>query len=461
MPTRCCIAAWLLTAANLLIVSVARAESDDITVTIPPEPPGGTAYQRVKQLLPPHVGCAVMVLGRDADGKEVAFKQGFGVRQLAERGESDPLPMTPATNFRVSSFTKVVTAAAVLKLADQGALNLTDSVLEWLPGLPEAYRPVTVRSMLDHTSGLPAYHSLINQNQNPDASDLNVLRAVARSRRSPLPSQGQTIYSNTAYVLLGLVVQQASGRPFADYLQDEVLVPAGMTESVLFVEGLNQIPHRAFGHQPGATANVAQSRMRLQQLIDLRDRLALQQQQPNEALERQIVLLQAQVGTVDGPLAWHEEDQGAYTRLGGDGALYTSLNDLQALFAAIDDRRLPLSDEAYDDWLKPCGAPAPNNDGFGDSQRGRQFTCGWMVDERLGEPRYSHRGATKGFRQTIQWMPESRRAVVVLMNSVPPGPEGPLTWDDALIEELGERVMREVLGLADPAEADLAEKLDD
>ena len=69
-----------------------------------------------------------------------------------------------------------------------------------------------------------------------------------------------------------------------------------------------------------------------------------------------------------------------------------------------------------------------------------------MVDERLGEPRYSHRGATMGFRQTIQWLPESGRAVVVLMNSVPAGPEGPETWDDAMIEGLGERVMQDVLG---------------
>lgn len=439
-----------IAAALWLIAAVAAAQES--VVTIPPEPPGGTAYQRVRQMLPDHVGCAVMVFGKDADGREVRFKQGFGARQYKPGEEDEALPVTPATNFRVSSFTKVLTAAAVLKLADAETLSLGDSAVEWLPGLPESFRRVTIRMMLDHTSGMPKYNGLIREQQTPEATDLNVLRAVARLPEASLVRMPpRTEYSNTAYVLLGLVVQQASGLPFADYLREEVLKPAGMENSVLFVEGLNEVPNRAYGYKGGPNAVTLQATRRLEQMLQLRDRLVQQQGQQNVAIEQQIVRARQQLATLRNSDKWHEQDQGTYTRLGGDGALYTSLDDLEALLHAVRDRRVPLSPASYDLWLTPRVSPPPN-DGFGDSRRGRRFACGWMVDERLGEPRYSHRGATKGFRQTIQWLPESDRAVVVLMNSVPEGAEGPETWDDALIERLGERVMRTVLGIPEPVD---------
>ncbi|QDV75510.1 serine hydrolase domain-containing protein [Botrimarina mediterranea] len=429
-----------------LVATAAALRGDENTISIPPEPPGGTVYQRVKQMLPPHVGCAVMVFGKGASGKPIVFKHGYGACRYQIEDGSKPEPITPATTFRVASFTKVLTAAAVLKLVDDEKLLLEDSALKWLPGLPETFRPVTIGMMLDHTSGLPPYHGLLNIQQLPEATDLNVLRTLSRLPDAALTSMHpRTTYNNTAYVLLGLVVQQASGQPFADYLRDEVLHPAGMEGSLLFVEGLNSPPNRAFGHQPGPDIVVQQTRQRLQQMIALRERIAQQQAQPNAAIEQQILMAQRQLAAVPDNADWHEEDQGPYTRLGGDGALYTSLNDLEAFLHAVRDRKVPLSEAGYDLWMTPRVSP-PENDGFGDSRRGRTYACGWMVDERLGEPRYSHRGATKGFRQTIQWLPENDRAVVVLMNSVPPGPEGPESWDDALIEALGERVMQVVLG---------------
>lgn len=428
-----------------VLAFAATAAAEETTLTIPPEPPGGTAYQRVRSLLPPHVGCAVMVLEKDRGGSPVVFKRGFGVRRVTTEEGRPPDPVTPATTFHVASFTKVLTAAAVLRLADEGKLGLDDPVVRWLPGLGPVYAAVTLRQMLDHTSGLPDYHGLVPENPMIDASDLTVLRALARANRPPSAPGDAVVYSNTAYVLLGLVVQQASGRPFADYLAEEVLRPAGMGGSVLLVEGLNDAPQRAFGHTSAATPQHLAIRQRIEQMQRIR---GLQQQVPPAHLElfdRQIEMLRAQLPPVDaGELAWREEDQGTFTRLGGDGALYTSLDDLEALFAAVRDRRFPLSDKSYALWLEPRADPAPG-DGFGDSQRGRRFACGWIIDERTGERRLSHRGATKGFRQTIQWFPESGRAVVVLMNSVPPGPEGPAGWDDALLEQLGERVLHAVL----------------
>ncbi|CAN0359388.1 unnamed protein product, partial [Ectocarpus sp. 4 AP-2014] len=182
---------------------------------------------------------------------------------------------------------KVLTAAAVLSLADSGKLSLDDPLTEWLPAMPPTYQETSIRSLLNHTSGLPAYHSLLNQSQTRDCSDLVVLRALSKTPKPIFPSGTRCEYSNSAYILLGLIVQQASARPFQDYLREEILRPAGMQDSVLLVEGLNTVTVRAYGHLPG-------------------------------------------IGdTRPGSEQWHEGDQDGFSRVGGDGALYTSLDDLQ------------------------------------------------------------------------------------------------------------------------------------
>lgn len=424
-------------------------------VTIPSEPLGGTAYQKVKKLLPPHVGCAVMVLGEDSQGQPVEFKQGYGKRSLPKPGIEPGQPVTAATNFRVGSFTKVATAAGVLLLADQGKLSLDDPLTDWLPTLP-AYAPlVTIRTLLNHTSGVPHYRDLLNEARTPDASDVTVLRLLARRDPPNFPAGDRCEYSDTAYVLLGLVAQQASGQPFERFLQESVLRPAGMQRSEVFVEGLSRVADRAVGFHAGSGPQSIARQRQLAQMIKMRDRLRQQGNNNNlAAFEQRIALLEKQTAArqlgAPGSMIWHEQDQSAYTRLRGDGSLYTSLDDLQAFFATLKERRLPLSEEGYKLWLEPQTEPI-GGDPLLDHAKNRRFTCGWVVDERLGEPRYSHRGSKRGFCQTIQWMPESERLVVVLLNCHPPGPSGPRGWDDTLIERLGETIMLAVLQPRDGA----------
>ncbi len=440
----------LVLAAVGSVANHARGQSnesvDESAVTIGAE----SLVHRVRRLLPPHVGCAVMVLGTDHEGTRVEFKHGYGEVRAAGPGDAGADPVTPTTNFRVASFTKVLTAAAVLKLVDQGEVALDDSIGKWLPLLEDRYAAVTIESMLDHTSGLPAYHGIPELAKATDCSDLTVLRAVARAPRG-LPSKPKAVcdYSNTAYVLLGLIVQQASGRPFPDYLRDEILRPAGMDQSEIFVEGLNTIPERAFGSLPVSQGRAGRAViLNGQRVVANWERLPRAQQARLQAqLERAGAPLLEPAGA-PGQLRWVTADQGKFTRLGGDGALYTSLDDLQALLGAIARRELPLSSEAYERWLNPTEKP-PTTDRFGDAAKQRRFTLGWVVDERRGETRYSHRGGTRGFCQTVQWFPESDRAVVVLMNSVPDNSRGYAGWDDTLIERLGEEILRTVLDGAD------------
>ncbi|MEO0532077.1 MAG: serine hydrolase domain-containing protein, partial [Planctomycetota bacterium] len=398
-------------------------------------------------------------------GEPVVFKRGYGYRRmLGDEGEPvSSLRVTTRTNFRVASLTKPFTAAAALELADEGQLSLDDAVTKWLPGMPDYADDVTIRHLLTHKSGVASYWRLMNNRAPPFFNDLAMLRKVATAPKLDFPAGKVCVYSNTGYVLLGLVVQQASGQPFHTYLHDEVLRPLGMERSRVLVEGLNQIDERAYGHKPGPApaANQRTRRAREQQLkqfLALRDRLIAQQAETT-AIDARIALVEQQLAAAEAPRfapgldrreidpgAWHEEDQGPFSELRGDGTLYTSIDDLQQLVSALREGTTMLSAQSLASWLDPQTTPEK---GSVDRRFGRRYTCGWMIDERLGERRYSHRGATRGFRQTFQWMPESGRAVAILMNSVPPGGEGPDSWDDARIERLGEQVLQAVLSPTD------------
>lgn len=163
-----------------------------------------------------------------ARGERVLFRGAYG---LADREEGTPL--TPGHRFRLASLSKQFTAAAILQLQDRGVLSVDDPVCRWIASpCPEAWRAITLHHLLSHQSGVP---DLMTR---PDWSDLRwrdwTLPALqADSARLPLVFQPgeRGSYSNAAYNLLGSVVEQASGRPFAEHLRAALLDPLGMTDT--------------------------------------------------------------------------------------------------------------------------------------------------------------------------------------------------------------------------------------
>jgi D-alanyl-D-alanine carboxypeptidase len=141
-------------------------------------------------------------------------------------------PLRPGDRYRVGSNTKTFVAAVVLQLAGEGRLALTDTVERWLPGLVPGAGAITVRQLLNHTSGLPDYA--------PDDDDSFIRQVLADRRRKwspqelvgiamarpPLFAPGAAwAYSNTGYVLLGLIVETASGHPLATELRERIFAP--------------------------------------------------------------------------------------------------------------------------------------------------------------------------------------------------------------------------------------------
>lgn len=137
---------------------------------------------------------------------------------------------TPRTRFQISSISKQFAAVAALLLAESGALDLAEPVARWLPGGPPQWQRVTLHHLLTHTAGVRHWDNAPGF----DASKpMDPAERVALIQQAPLLTEPGTRwqYSSPGYVLAGHVVAQSSGRPYAEFLTEQVLVPLGLTET--------------------------------------------------------------------------------------------------------------------------------------------------------------------------------------------------------------------------------------
>lgn len=192
-----------------------------------PDGPDGDALRAALDLVPGEHATAALVRVGDTDG---SWRGSAGVRDLRTGRAADP-----NARFRAGSITKVVTAATVLRLAAQGRVDLDRPVQEYLPGLfPAAYdQPISVRHLLNHTSGIPAGESLGDGFAELYAHRFDTLtpqQVVASAlAQDPEFSPGeQQHYLNINYTILGLLIEKVTGRPYAAEATRLVLRPAGM-----------------------------------------------------------------------------------------------------------------------------------------------------------------------------------------------------------------------------------------
>ncbi|HEX9950857.1 MAG TPA: serine hydrolase [Rubricoccaceae bacterium] len=175
-------------------------------------------------------GAAVAVI----EGGEVVHLRGYGLADVARAA-----PVTPQTGFNVGSISKAVTAWGVLRLVEQGRLDLDAPVERYLTRwhLPPSefdVSGVTVRRLLSHTAGLSlgGYRGWADPDSVPTLEQsLSGRTNGAGDVRLVAAPGSRWDYSGGGYTLLQLLVEEVTGRPFADYMRDEVLVPFGMTRS--------------------------------------------------------------------------------------------------------------------------------------------------------------------------------------------------------------------------------------
>jgi len=178
------------------------------------------------------------------DGKTL-INQGYGSADLEWN-----IPNTPTAKFRLGSITKQFTATSILLLEERGKLKIDDPISKYLPDAPPAWQKITIYNVLTHTSGIPSFTGF------PDYSatewkDTTPAELVARFRDKPLDFEpgSKFFYSNSGYVLLGYLIEKISGQTYADFLQQNIFTPLGMTNTGIDSNAAI-LPQRAQGYSP-------------------------------------------------------------------------------------------------------------------------------------------------------------------------------------------------------------------
>jgi CubicO group peptidase (beta-lactamase class C family) len=178
-----------------------------------------------------------------AQNGRVLVNKGYGMANA-----EDDVPNTPQTKFRVGSLTKQFTAAAILLLQERGSLDVQDSVCKYLPSCPTAWQRITIHHLLTHTSGLPDYSYKMREMED-ESSSPPVVRDMEQLRRWSLEFEPGTKFSycNSGYVLLGHIIEKASGKRYEDFVRENILDPLKMRNTGYDQNGLI-LKHRAAGY---------------------------------------------------------------------------------------------------------------------------------------------------------------------------------------------------------------------
>jgi len=155
---------------------------------------------------------------------------------------------TKDTRFRIASITKQFTAAAVLLLREQGKFSLSDPIGKYVAGLPESWRSASIHQVLTHTSGVPTYTASPNPRLDKAGATPNGLLDLVRDQPLMYPHGRKLTYNNTGYILLGLLIEKASGTSYEKFVQAKIFEHVGMTDSGFDYTG-KVVPRKASGYK--------------------------------------------------------------------------------------------------------------------------------------------------------------------------------------------------------------------
>lgn len=299
--------------------------------------------ERERQRIP---GVAIAIVR----GGELVRLRGYGLSNVEHQ-----VAAKPETIFQSGSVGKQFTAAAVMLLVEDGKLALSDPVAKWLPNAPAAWAGITLRHLLTHSSGIPDYTEATLDYRRDYTED--ELVALAFGLKLEFEPGARWNYSNTGYVLLGIIVGKACSCFYGDLLAERVFGPLGMTTARVISEA-DIVPNRAAGY-----------------------RLA------------------------DGRLA-NQEWVAPKLNTTADGSLYLSVRDLVAW-----DRGLRRAAVLRPESWAQVYAPVRLNSG-----KSYPYGFGWEIDEIAGEKLHRHSGSWQGFEADFARYLGSDLTIAVLAN---------------------------------------------
>jgi CubicO group peptidase (beta-lactamase class C family) len=384
--------------SRVFVVALVAATSVALLRPHPPRPPAtvisvadleGYLDALTKSGTPPGLSLVVV-----EDG-QVVYQRGFGLadgpRQIA---------VTPQTVYGWWSMTKLLTAAAVLQLQEQGKLNIDDPVANYVPFFNVTYpsaasQPITIRHLLNHSSGLPnnspALVGWIHHTDQPRMDQSAYLAQVLPDYATLRFEPGHhSEYTNVGYMALGAVIEAASGQTYEDYVREQLLRPLGMRQTD-FVYRESMIAHAAVASHPWLSVESA-------------------------ALPFLATNWNSYVRETTGGRMWLNR---FYANAAPPTGLIGPATDAARFMAAIlgegqlDGQRI-LSPASVQMMIHDSHVPGRN--GEADTYPGMSYGLGWHIVPEGDRLRVQHRGGGPGFGSEMRLYPNEGLGMVVIAN---------------------------------------------
>jgi CubicO group peptidase (beta-lactamase class C family)/ATP-dependent Clp protease adapter protein ClpS len=302
-------------------------------------------------------GIAVLV----AQNGKILFEKGYGLADIEHH-----VLVTPQTQFRIGSITKQFTAAAILKLQEQGKLSVNDKLSKYIPDFPRGDE-VTLHHLLTHTSGIHSYTDkpgFLDTVTNTITTEA-LIKSFKNDPYDFDPGK-KWLYDNSGFLLLGYIVEKVSGQTYGDFLRTTFFEPLGMAHTGVHRKGL-ALEHEALGYQ-------------------------------------------YQAGKFSRALDWD------MSWAGGAGALYSTVEDLFRWNEGVFNGKV-LSEASLKAAFTPVKTEENKNENSTDG-----YGYGWGLATLRGTREISHNGGLNGFSSSLVRIPAENFTVVALANALPPGP---------------------------------------
>ncbi|MBA2650906.1 MAG: beta-lactamase family protein [Tatlockia sp.] len=291
-------------------------------------------------------GLAVMLI---ADQK-ILLQKGYGLSNLENRK-----PIFPRSNFNLASLSKAFTAAAIAQLEEQSLLNTSDSIIKFFPKVSKVYSAIQIKDLIYHTSGLPNFASR-HWKKNQLITNRQVIDYLVLDELNFIPGE-QFEYNDVGYILLASLIEKITSMSYAEYLLRYIFIPAGMENTLLLLPKQNEINQQVTGYSEWPFFNVF-----------------------NECPIDMVY---------------------------GDGAIYSSLQDLLYWIRAIENETV-FSEKTKKKIF---------TSGLDNKNQSIKYGYGWFIDYFKDTIQYYHQGEWLGFRTYIANLPEKKVWLVILSNS--------------------------------------------
>ena len=261
------------------------------------------------------------------------------------------------TNFRLASVTKQFTAISILTLVQRGLLKLDAKLTDIFENFPNCGKRITIKNLLNHTSGLIDYEDLISDTATIQVKDADVLSMMFTQHDTYFETGTQFKYSNTGYALLAMIVEIISGKSFAKFLEENIFKPLEMKNTIAHEEGISVVNNIAYGYERTGSN-------------------------------------------------WIRKDQSITSAVLGDGGIYSNVEDLFKWDEALYTNKI-LTDNLRNESMTRTVLHNGEKVDYG---------YGWYLKTYKEYEVVYHTGSTQGFRNVVYRVPSKRFSIIILTN---------------------------------------------